>query len=68
VKCSSEETFGSLISKVAPEFQEERVKTIVLLIFSVSKFTSCMSYIYLLCMFSLNIILQRLFGFGNSIC
>jgi len=46
VKCSSEETFGSLISKVAPEFQEERVKTKVLLIFqpAVSKvclITSC---------------------------
>ena len=30
VKCSCEETFGSLVSKVAPEFQEERVKWIVI--------------------------------------
>jgi len=31
------ETFGSLISRVTPEFQEERVKTIVIVDFSVSK-------------------------------
>ena len=30
VKCSCEETFGLLVSKVAPEFQEERVKRIVI--------------------------------------
>jgi len=38
VKCSSKETFGSLISKIAPEFQEERVKTKVLFIFQFQKF------------------------------
>jgi len=38
VKCSSEETFGSLIGKVTPEFQEERVKTKVLLIFQFQRF------------------------------
>ena len=30
VKCSCEDTFGSLVRKVAPEFQEERVKRIVI--------------------------------------
>jgi len=38
VNYSSEETFGSLISKVTPEFQEERVKTKVLLIFRFRRF------------------------------
>ena len=30
MKCSCEETFGSLVRKVAAEFQEERVKRIVI--------------------------------------
>jgi len=37
VKCSSKETFESLISKFAIEFQEERVNMIVIVDFSVSK-------------------------------
>jgi len=37
VKCS-EETFGLLISKFVPEFQEERAKIIVLLIFQFQRF------------------------------
>jgi len=73
MKCSSKEKIRLLISKVALEFQEEKVKMIVIADFSVSKvykailITSCMSYI-LLHMFSLNYSLQRLLGFGNSTC
>jgi len=60
MKCSSKEKIRLLISKVAPEFQEERVKMIVIVDFLVSKvykailITSCMSYIHLLYMFSLH--------------
>jgi len=53
VKCSFEETFGWLISKAVPEFQEERIKTIVLLIFQFQRlfFGShlvCLTFIFFL--------------------
>jgi len=71
VKCSSEETFGLLISKVEKLRRKSQDETIVLLIFSILKvylITSCMSYIHLIYMFSLNYSLQWLLGFGNSKC